>query len=94
MRVRYLGRAEHFCSMISGAPTGASVWDPGCSHLLALECLVSLLRFIYLEPGLGWLQLLFLYKQPLPLASLEIECGNLKMRRFSMWLVSLRVSVP
>ena len=94
LRVRYLGRAEHFCSMISGASTGAICLGSWVWHLLMLECLVSLLHFIYLEAGLGWLQLLFLYRQPLPLASLDIQCGNLKMRCFSMWLVSLRVSVP
>lgn len=94
LRVRNLSRAEHFCSMISGASTGAICLGSWVWHLLALECLVSLLHFIYLEPGLGWPQLLFLYRQPLPLASLEIQRGNLKMRRFSLWLVSLRVSVP
>ena len=94
LSVRYLGRAEHFCSMISGASTGAICLGSWVWHLLMLECLVSLLHFIYLEAGLGWLQLLFLYRQPLPLASLDIQCGNLKMRCFSMWLVSLRVSVP
>ena len=75
-------------------PTGAICLGSWVWHLLMLECLVSLLHFIYLEAGLGWLQLLFLYRQPLPLASLDIQCGNLKMRCFSMWLVSLRVSVP